>query len=336
MGRLAGSGHTGCHPNRWTRAMFHLHLPFSHLAAGEAGARATGDARVDPDRRRFLLQGAAATLATPSAALLPSYARARAGAMPWQPMLAQEAHADVDPRAYLVSEKLDGVRALWDGRALWFRSGLPIAAPSAFLARLPADPLDGELWFGRGQFESLVGIVRRSNPAAGAWQDVRLMAFDMPRQPGPFAARAAVLAALGQRQGNPAWAPVQQHRLADAQALQALLSQVTRDGGEGLMLHRADALWQGGRSAALLKFKPVADAEAQVLAHVPGQGRHAGRVGALRVRTAEGVEFKLGTGLTDAQREQPPPVGQWVTYTYRGTTEAGLPRFASFRRMREL
>jgi len=255
--------------------------------------------------------------------------------MPWQPMLAKEARADVDPRGYLVSEKLDGVRALWDGRALWFRSGLPIAAPAAFLAQLPNAPLDGELWFGRGQFETLVGTVRRSNPDARAWQGVRLMAFDMPREPGPFASRAAVLAALGQHQGSPAWAAVQQQRVADGRALQALLSQVLGAGGEGLMLHRVDAPWQGGRSDALLKLKPVADAEAQVLAHVPGQGRHAGRVGALRVRTPEGLEFKLGTGLTDAQRDRPPPVGHWVTYTYRGTTEAGLPRFASFLRMRE-
>ncbi len=291
---------------------------------------------VNANRRRLCLQGAAALLAAPCASLLASAALAQTGAMPWQPLLAKEAPAGIDPGGYLVSEKLDGVRALWDGRGLWFRSGLPIAAPSAFLAQLPAAPLDGELWCGRGQFETLVGRVRRGNPGASAWQGVRLMAFDMPREPGPFAARAALLAALGQRQGNPAWGVVPQQRVADAQALQLLLKQVLDAGGEGLMLHRADARWQGGRSDVLLKFKPMADAEAQVLAHVPGRGRHAGRLGALHVRTPEGLEFRLGTGLTDAQRDQPPAVGRWVTYTYRGTTEAGVPRFASFLRMREL
>ena len=316
--------------------MLKLNLACTRPAERHAKAAVTPAVWVNPHRRRFCLQGAAAALAAPFAGLLSCAALAQAGAMPWQPMLAKEAPAGTDPLGYLVSEKLDGVRALWDGRGLWFRSGLPIAAPTAFLAQLPAAPLDGELWFGRGQFETLVGRVRRGNPDARAWQGVRLMAFDMPREPGPFVARAALLAALGQRQGSPAWGAVLQQRVTDAHQLQALLNQVLHGGGEGLMLHRADALWQGGRSDLLLKLKPMADAEAQVLAHLPGQGRHAGRVGALRVRTPAGLEFKLGTGLTDAQRDQPPPVGRWVTYTYRGTTEAGLPRFASFLRMREL
>ena len=287
-------------------------------------------------RRHFMARAGTAALALPGLSVLCSPVVARASVMPWQPMLAKDALPGADPAGFLVSEKLDGVRALWDGRALWFRSGLAIAAPADFLAQLPPAAMDGELWLGRGQFETLVGTVRRSSPMAGAWQGVRFMAFDMPLQPGPFAERAAVLAVLSQRQDNPAWAAVPQQRVANAPALQALLAQTVQAGGEGLMLHRASALWQAGRSDALLKFKPLADAEAQVLAHVPGQGRHAGRVGALRVRTPDGLEFKLGTGLTDAQRERPPALGSWVTYTYRGITDAGLPRFASFLRVRDL
>jgi DNA ligase-1 len=43
----------------------------------------------------------------------------------------------------------------------------------------------------------------------------------------------------------------------------------------------------------------------------------------------------LGTGFTDAQRAAPPAIGTWVTYRYRGTTDKGVPRFASFLRVRE-
>jgi len=78
------------------------------------------------------------------------------------------------------------------------------------------------------------------------------------------------------------------------------------------------------------------DDDARVLAHLPGKGRHAGRMGALLVETPRGVRFRLGTGFTDRQRDNPPAVGQWVTYRYRGLTEAGVPRFASFLRVQEV
>ncbi len=290
-----------------------------------------------PVRRRFLL-ACARVCTAPVLMAQASHARTQAeppsSRMPWQAMLAIEAGPDTDPQGCLVSEKLDGVRALWDGQRLWFRSGLPIAAPPAFLAQLPSASLDGELWLGRAQFERLVGAVRRAKPDEQAWAGVRYMAFDMPRVPGPFVQRAATLAALGQTAGRPAWGVVPQRRVATAAALKDWLAQVVAAQGEGLMLHRADALWQGGRSDALLKLKPQFDAEAQVVAHVAGQGRHAGRLGALQVRTAQGLEFKLGTGFSDAQREQPPSLGSWVTYTYRGLTEAGVPRFAAFLRQR--
>ena len=100
------------------------------------------------------------------------------------------------------------------------------------------------------------------------------------------------------------------------------------------MLHRADAPYHAGRSPALLKLKPQHDAEALVLAHLAGRGKHAGRMGALRVRSEDGVEFQLGTGFSDAERAAPPPPGSWVTFTHRGFTAEGVPRFASFLRLR--
>ena len=101
------------------------------------------------------------------------------------------------------------------------------------------------------------------------------------------------------------------------------------------MLHRADASYHAGRSADLLKLKPYLDREATVIAHIPGQGRNAGRMGSLLVRDANGQEFRLGTGFTDAQRMNPPAIGTLVTYKYQGLTNKGLPRFASFLRIRE-
>jgi len=263
-------------------------------------------------------------------ASLPAWAHAK---LPL--LLAGKAPQGIDPRGWLVSEKYDGVRAVWDGRVLRFRSGTAIAAPPWFTGRLPAQPLDGELWLGRGRFEALSGIVRRQQPDDAAWQGLRYMVFELPGAEGPFAARAQRLQRLVQQAGWPQLVAVEQSTQDSPAALQRRLDEVLRAGGEGLMLHRADAPYHTGRSAALLKLKPQQDAEAVVLGHLEGRGKHAGRLGALRVRSEDGVEFQLGTGFSDAQRDTPPPAGSWVTFSYRGLTAGGVPRFASFVRVRE-
>ncbi|MEK8050492.1 DNA ligase [Ideonella sp. DXS22W] len=248
--------------------------------------------------------------------------------------LAIEAAPDIDPAGHLVSEKYDGVRAIWDGRTLRFRSGLPVPAPAWWLARLPATPLDGELWLGRGRFEALSGAVRRQHPDDAEWRALRYMVFEQPQGEGGFAQRAARLAAIVRQADWPALAAAPQRVVPDRAGLQRWLAEVVAGGGEGLVLHRADAPWQAGRTAALQKLKPVHDAEAVVLAHEPGRGRLAGTLGALRVRDEAGAEFLIGSGFSDAQRAAPPAVGSVVTFAYRGRTAGGVPRFATFVRER--
>jgi DNA ligase-1 len=240
--------------------------------------------------------------------------------------------AELDPGAFLISEKLDGVRAFWDGHVLRFRSGRHIVAPNWFIAALPATPLDGELWLGRGSFDQLSGLVRRQVPLDAEWRDVRYMIFDLPAAPGSFAARVARLPVLLASAGVPWLQALAQSLGQDRVSLQRRLLQLDRLGGEGLILHRADALWLPGRSDALRKLKIRSDEEARVLAYLPGKGRHAGRMGALLLEMANGQRFALGTGFTDAQRDVPPPLGAFVTYQYQGRTSTGLPRFASFLR----
>jgi DNA ligase 1 len=250
-------------------------------------------------------------------------------------MLAVDAREDIEPAGHLVSEKYDGVRAIWDGTRLRTRGGHSIAAPAWFLRRMPPVSLDGELWAGRGRFEALSGAVRRRAPRDVEWQHITYMAFDMPAAGGPFSERAERLASLGQDVDWPGFQAVEQRRVASRAELQRWLQEVVAGGGEGLMLHRADAAHVTGRSAVLQKLKPVHDADALVLGVVPGNGRHVGRMGALRVRTPQGRTFLLGTGFSDAERAAPPAPGSIVTYRHRGHTEAGLPRFASFLRVRE-
>jgi DNA ligase-1 len=249
-------------------------------------------------------------------------------------LLAREAPADVDPAGYLVSEKLDGVRALWDGEQLRFRSGAAVPAPASFLRQLPPQPLDGELWLGRGRFSELAGLVKRQGARDADWAGVRYQLFELPGVGGPFEARAQALAALAEQLNAPALWAVPQLRVAHREALQTRLRQVVAAGGEGLMLHRADAPYESGRSGVLLKLKPQQDAEAVVLEQRLGtEGRMRGLLVALRLGMPEGGEFLLGSGFSDALRRNPPPPGSVVTYRYRGWSAHGLPRFASFVRV---
>lgn len=248
-------------------------------------------------------------------------------AMPWP--------SARSPQGFLVSEKFDGVRAIWDGQVLRFRSGRVIAAPAWFLAALPKAVLDGELWIGRGAFDRLSGVVRQAEPDDTAWRAVKYLVFDAPGHAAPFIERTRfVQSTLAKAQLS--WLmPVAHAMVQDAQALQALLQRTVSDGGEGLMLHRAEALWRPGRSDALYKFKAEQDEEGLVVGHQPGKGRLQGMTGALLLQMPSGQRFALGVGLSDALRRDPPPVGAWVTYRYRDRTPSGLPRFASFLRVRQ-
>ena len=249
-------------------------------------------------------------------------------------LLAQDYKSGVDVSQYLMSEKLDGVRALWDGKTLRFRSGQPISAPAWFTAKLPATPLDGELWLARGKFDLLSGIVRKEQPVDSEWQSVKYMVFELPAGSGAFAQRSVELKALVQKANQPALIWIEQFKLTSEKALQAKLKEITSQGGEGLMLHKVDAPITVGRSPVLLKLKPVSDAEGIVLAHIPGKGKYQGMLGALRIKTEDGITVNIGTGFTDEQRRNPPAIGSTITYSYRDKTPNGKPRFASFMRVR--
>ena len=249
-------------------------------------------------------------------------------------LLAQVYRPGLPLQDYWVSEKYDGVRGFWDGRTLRTRGGETVQAPAWFTAGWPKVPMDGELWAGRGRFSHAQSTTRQQQPGDVAWRQIRFMVFDLPGDKGTFDQRLPALNALVESLGQPWVQAVPQRRVANDAALQALLHRTVRAGGEGLMLHRGASLYRAGRSDDLIKVKTHEDTEARVVAHLPGKGRHAGRLGALLVEMPSGQRFRLGAGFSDADRESPPPVGSWVTYRFRGTHNGGLPRFASFVRAR--
>lgn len=250
-------------------------------------------------------------------------------------LLAQNYQDHIDVKQYWISEKLDGVRAYWDGKQLISRGGNVIAAPAWFVADFPAQPLDGELWLARQQFEQVLSIVSKQQPVVSEWQQLRYYIFELPDAPGSFTERVSAMQTLVQQQNSPYLQAVKQFRVADRAELFATLQQLEQSGAEGLMLHHQDAHYKTGRSADLLKLKSYQDTEATVIGYRPGKGKYQGMVGALIVRTPQGKEFAIGSGLTDALRQTPPEIGTVITYRYNGYTSNGIPRFARFLRVRK-
>lgn len=294
-----------------------------------------GSYQFDSSSRRSWIFASASWLAVAAAAGLGAAARVAQAAEPPSLLLANVYRPGLPVADYWVSEKYDGVRGFWDGQHLRTRGGETIQAPAWFTAGWPATPMDGELWAGRGRFAHAQSTVRQQRPDDAAWRQMRFMVFDLPGHGGAFDQRIPALDTLVAGIGQPWVQAVAQRRVASDAALQALLRRTVREGGEGLMLHRGASLYQAGRSDDLVKLKPHEDAEARVVAHLPGRGKHAGRLGALLVEMPSGQRFKLGAGFSDADRAHPPAVDSWVTYRFRGTHEGGVPRFASFLRVRE-
>jgi DNA ligase-1 len=243
-------------------------------------------------------------------------------------LLAQSWDTQADLTGWWISEKLDGVRAYWDGERLYSRLGNVFHAPDWFLENFPRAPLDGELWGGRGQFQSTVSVVRRQD-AGPHWKDIQYVVFDLPAMAAPFEVRQAALADL--LAGRPDFLSLHPQMPCEGLAhLDEELKKVQALGGEGLMLRQPGSLYETGRSWTLLKVKSFFDGEARVVGHQPGAGRHAGRLGALQVELADGKRFSVGTGFSDAERENPPAIGTLITFRYQELSNAGIPRFPSY------
>jgi DNA ligase-1 len=282
------------------------------------------------------LRGEAAEIgrigASGAAPLTPKSAKkAQADAKAAPVLLAESWDGQLDPSGWWMSEKLDGVRAYWDGGKLLSRLGNVLHAPDWFVEKLPAHPLDGELFLARKSFQKTVAIVRRQDKS-DHWKQIKFLIFDAPGHGGPFEDRLALLQSLAAH----AYAAVHPHTVCkDLAHLKDELARIEALGGEGLMLRQPKSSYAVGRSSTLLKVKTFKDNEAIVVAHQNGAGRHKGRLGALLVRLADGTEFAIGTGFSDKQRESPPPVGTTVVFRYQELSDGGVPRFPSFHGVRE-
>ena len=281
------------------------------------------------------LAGSASTAEASSPTTSASDEDADAAAIPSGPplLLAHTWTNDVDLAGWWMSEKLDGVRAYWNGKQFLSRQGNVFHAPDWFVERLPDVPLDGELWLARKSFQRTVSIVRRQDKS-DHWREIRFLVFDAPSQGSEFEERVAYLKDLLEKSATPHLQAHTHEQCRDVEHLREELARIEALGGEGLMLRQPGSRYEAGRSSTLLKVKTFHDAEAVVVEHLPGAGRHKGRLGALQVQLPDGTTFSVGTGFSDAQRNAPPPVGSTITFRYQELSDRGVPRFPSFVRTR--
>lgn len=246
-------------------------------------------------------------------------------------LLAHSWTEDIDPSGYLMSEKLDGVRAYWNGKDFISRLGNVYHAPDWFKKGMPDQILDGELFLARGEFQRCVGIVKRLK-GGDAWKEIKYIVFDAPSIKEVFYVRMLELLSLSLPKHV---SILPQIECTKPKELEDYLKIVEDAGGEGVMLRKPYSFYEEGRSMTLLKVKTFHDAEAKVIGYTPGKGRHKGRTGALMCETLTGIKFDVGTGLSDKERESPPKIGSIITYRYQELTKAGKPRFPSFLRERK-
>ncbi len=249
-------------------------------------------------------------------------------------MLAKTFLSSVDVSEYWISEKLDGVRARWNGHQLISRGGNQLSAPLWFIKDFPETPLDGELWVARRKYQQTVSIIKKQQAHIG-WQKVKFMVFDLPAHHGTFSERVAAMRHFAKQTTSAYLEFIPQYRLKSNDVLMQHLNTVIRQGAEGLMLHHQAGVYHSGRSSDLLKLKIFTDAEAVVTGYRAGKGQFSGIMGAIKVSTESGKVFYIGSGFSHQQRKNPPAIGSTISFRHQGFTNSGIPRFAVFIRMRD-
>ena len=246
-----------------------------------------------------------------------------------------------DVTGWLMSEKLDGVRGVWDGTRLLTKNGNPIHAPKYFIDALPPFALDGELWTKRNDFETIQSIVLRNNPDL-RWSKIRYHIFDVPGQSGGLLTRLAVLKRYLQTNfsAKQVIQIIPQVIIKSKTHLKNTLANVVKLKGEGLVVRYANDAYRTGRSAKDLKVKQTQDAECNIVGYKEGKGKYKGMLGSIQCQTITGMIINIGTGFSLKQRKniknrlKSGEGGMKITYKYYGLTKKGKPKFPVFFRVR--
>lgn len=249
-------------------------------------------------------------------------------------LLLLKEYKDQNVSGFLMSEKLDGIRAFWNGKELLSRNGKIIHAPKWFTKGFPPFEIDGELWSKRGEFELIQSIIMDKNPSK-EWEKITYNIFEVPNQKGGLKERLNVLDKYLKTTNAPSIRIIKQIHCKDKNHLQSNFEQIIKHNGEGVVLRDPSALYINKRTNKAVKLKNYTDTECEVIAHHKGKGKYKNTLGAFTCKLANGVTFKIGSGLSDKLRQNPPKIGEIVTFKYQGFTKNKKPRFPIFLHVRK-
>ena len=246
-------------------------------------------------------------------------------------ILLLKVYKDQNISGWVMSEKLDGIRAYWDGKHLISRGGKIIHAPKWFIKDYPPFPIDGELWSKRGDFENISSIVRDKTPSE-KWREIKHYIFEVPNAKGGLFERLEKVKPYAGKQIK----IIKQIPIKSKKHMQNFLHQIEAKGGEGLVVRDPNAPYINRRTSKALKVKSFKDRECKVVKILKGKGKYARMLGSIECKLPNGTLFKIGSGFSDKERENPPKVGDSVTFKYKEMTKYGKPRFPVFLRVRKI
>jgi len=235
---------------------------------------------------------------------------------------------DSNVTGWYMSEKLDGVRAYWDGKNLISRGGKIFQVPSFFIKNFPTFDLDGELWTKRDDFSSIISIVKQKKPHNG-WKNITYNIFEVPNADGNLTTRLSLVKETKYLK------LIKQIKVKNKQHLKTFLKEIEKKGGEGIVVRDASLSYYTGRNNNALKIKSYIDDECEIVGYNKGHGKFEGMLGSLSCRMKNMQIIKIGSGLTEQQRVIPPKIGTIITFKYYGLTSKGNPRFPVFLRVRD-
>jgi DNA ligase-1 len=230
---------------------------------------------------------------------------------------------DINVTSWYMSEKLDGVRAYWDGENLTSRNGKIFNAPSFFTKDFPKHQLDGELWSKRGDFSNISSIVNKKDPHNG-WENLTYNIFEVPD------AKGNLLQRLKNVKTSKYIKIILQIKVKNKKHLYEFLKSIEEKGGEGVVVRDGKLNYYTGRDNNALKVKNYTDAECKIVSYNKGSKKYRNVVGSLSCKMNNNQIIKIGSGLNDEQRKNPPKIGAIITFKYYGLTSKGNPRFPVF------
>ena len=245
-------------------------------------------------------------------------------------LLLLKVYKDQNISGWVMSEKLDGIRAYWNGKNLISRGGKIIHAPKWFTKNYPPFEIDGELWSKRKDFENISSIVRDKTPSP-KWHEIKHYIFEVPNVKGGLFERLEKVKPYESKYIK----IIPQKQVKNRKDLQKFLKNIEKLGGEGVVVRDPNATYINKRTSKALKVKSFLDAECEVVKILKGKGKYSAIMGSIECKLSNGTLFKIGSGFSDEQRSNPPQIGDVVTFKYKEMTKYGKPRFSVFLRVRE-